>query len=412
VQYVMILLGLALLLATVWDHFRLRRALLEQHAAVQGSGIAAAIAGRLDARPLPSITVVRPVKGLDVDAEQNLAAALDNDYPGEVETIFVLDDELDPAFATVRKAVAAHVAAGRFGKARIMLAGEPPATMTGKLHAMIAGLGQATGYLVAFADSDTRPHRYSLRLAVEKLLTTARAGSVFVPVVASEAPQTAGDVGVAMMLNGLYGPAVASTVRSSGDMPFIMGQLMVFRRETLKSLSDLQSVRGELVDDMRIGMDVVAAGYRNVVSADTLPIVVRGLGLAEFVRMFRRWLIFSRSGLPTWSFKLPVWLRGLEFWLGFLMATLALLDGLYLAALPAAAVVVAVSASVVRLHRALGGAAIGWQHAWVPAAILLLGPLVLLSAILKPEVTWRGRTYRLDARSKLHRPEPAHAHRS
>ena len=411
-QYVMILLGLALLLATVWDHFRLRRALLEQHAAVQGSGIADAIAGRLDARPLPSITVVRPVKGLDVDAEQNLTAALDNDYPGEVETIFVLDDELDPAFATVRKAVAAHVAAGRFGKARIMLAGEPPATMTGKLHAMIAGLGQATGYLVAFADSDTRPHRYSLRLAVEKLLTTARAGSVFVPVVASEAPQTAGDVGVAMMLNGLYGPAVASTVRSSGDMPFIMGQLMVFRRETLKSLSDLQSVRGELVDDMRIGMDVVAAGYRNVVSADTLPIVVRGLGLAEFVRMFRRWLIFSRSGLPTWSFKLPVWLRGLEFWLGFLMATLALLDGLYLAALPAAAVVVAVSASVVRLHRALGGAAIGWQHAWVPAAILLLGPLVLLSAILKPEVTWRGRTYRLDARSKLHRPEPAHAHRS
>lgn len=411
-QYVMILLGLVLLLATVWDHFRLRRALLEQHAAVQGSGIADAIAGRLDARPLPSITVVRPVKGLDVDAEQNLAAALDNDYPGEVETIFVLDDELDPAFATVRKAVAAHVATGRFGKARIMLAGEPPATMTGKLHAMIAGLGQATGYLVAFADSDTRPHRYSLRLAVEKLLTTARAGSVFVPVVASEAPQTAGDVGVAMMLNGLYGPAVASTVRSSGDMPFIMGQLMVFRRETLKSLSDLQSVRGELVDDMRIGMDVVAAGYRNVVSADTLPIVVRGLGLAEFVRMFRRWLIFSRSGLPTWSFKLPVWLRGLEFWLGFLMATLALLDGLYLAALPAAAVVVAVSASVVRLHRALGGAAIGWQHAWVPAAILLLGPLVLLSAILKPEVTWRGRTYRLDARSKLHRPEPAHAHRS
>jgi ceramide glucosyltransferase len=408
----MILLGLVLLLATVWDHFRLRRALLEQHAAVQGSGIADAIAGRLDARPLPSITVVRPVKGLDVDAEQNLAAALDNDYPGEVETIFVLDDELDPAFATVRKAVAAHVATGRFGKARIMLAGEPPATMTGKLHAMIAGLGQATGYLVAFADSDTRPHRYSLRLAVEKLLTTARAGSVFVPVVASEAPQTAGDVGVAMMLNGLYGPAVASTVRSSGDMPFIMGQLMVFRRETLKSLSDLQSVRGELVDDMRIGMDVVAAGYRNVVSADTLPIVVRGLGLAEFVRMFRRWLIFSRSGLPTWSFKLPVWLRGLEFWLGFLMATLALLDGLYLAALPAAAVVVAVSASVVRLHRALGGAAIGWQHAWVPAAILLLGPLVLLSAILKPEVTWRGRTYRLDARSKLHRPEPAHAHRS
>jgi len=404
-------LGLLLLFATIWDHFRLRRGLVKHHS-VAAPRFAEAIAGKLAGKWLPSITVVRPVRGLDVDAAKNLAAALDNEYPGEVETIFVFDDDLDPGFATVRKAIAAHVAAGARGTATIMVAGQPPPTMTGKLHAMIAGLGQAKGELIAFGDSDTRPHPYSLRLAVEKLLTTPGAGAVFVPVLATEAPQTAGDVGVALMLNGLYGPAVARTVRKTGEMPFIMGQLMVFRRETLKALRDLKSVSGELVDDMRMGMDVVAAGYRNVVSADTLPIVVRGLGLAEFVRMFRRWLIFSRSGLPTWSFKLPVWLRGAEFWLGFLMTALALSCGQYAAAIPAAATVVAVSASLVRLHRVLGGAAIGWRHAWVPAAVLLAGPLLLLSAILKPEVTWRGRTYQLDARSKLHRPEPAHAHRS
>jgi hypothetical protein len=141
-------------------------------------------------------------------------------------------------------------------------------------------------------------------------------------------------------------------------------------------------------------------------------VVIRGLGLLEFARMFRRWLIFSRSGLPAWSFKLPLWLRGAEFWLGFLMALLALLNRQYLIAIPAAATVVAVSVSMVRLHRALGGAAIGWRHAWVPAAILLLSPLVLASAIVKPEVAWRGRTYQLDASSKLHRREPAHAHRT
>ena len=404
---IIIALGFLLLLATVWDHFRLRSALFEQHSAANGPGGAGAIAGNPLVGPLPSITVVRPVRGLDVDASKNLAAALDNDYPGEVETIFVFDDEFDAAYAAVEKAIDDHVGAGRRGSATIMVAGQPPATMTGKLHAMIAGLSRARGDLIAFADSDTRPHRHSLRLAVEKLLTTPRAGAAFVPVVSTEAPQTVGDVGVALMLNGLYGPAVARTVRKTGDMPFIMGQLMVFWRETLKTLRDLQSVRGELVDDMRIGMDVVAAGYRNVVSADSLPIVVRGLGLAEFVRMFRRWLIFSRSGLPTWSFKLPVWLRGLEFWLAFLMAAFALLSGGYAAALPAAGAVFAVSFSIVRLHRCLGGAAIGWQRAWVPAALLLMGPLVLLSAILKPEVTWRGRTYQLDARSRLLHPAPA-----
>jgi ceramide glucosyltransferase len=410
VEFEAILLGLLLFIATIWDHFRLRRAVLEQRAA--GSPGPRREGGwSLGSETLPSITVIRPVRGLDVDADKNVAAALDNDYPGEVETIFVFDDELDPAFGAVRRGIAAHLAAGRRGTAMIMVAGPPPPTMTGKLHAMIAGLGEATGNLVAFGDSDTRPHPNSLRKLVEKLLTTERAGSAFVPVVATEPPQTAGDVGVALMLNGLYGPAVAGTVRKSGDMPFIMGQLMVFRRETLRALHDLQSVRGELVDDMRIGMHVVAAGYRNVVSEDTLPVVMRGLGFLQFARMFRRWLIFSRSGLPSWSFKLPVWLRGAEFWLGLLIATLALFSRQYAVAMVGAATVVAVSVSLVRLHRALGGAAISWRYAWVPAMVLLLGPVILLSAILKPEVAWRGRTYHLDGRSRLHRPEPAHAHR-
>jgi ceramide glucosyltransferase len=412
VEYAAIGLGLLLFLATIWDHFRLRRSMLEQRAAARRLALAGPAGRILAGKPLPAITVVRPVRGLDVEAAKNLTAALDIDYPGEVETIFVFDDELDPAFAPVRQAIAAHVASGRPGTAMLMVAGSPPPTMTGKLHAMIAGLGHATGELVAFGDSDTRPHSYSLRMAVEKLLTTERAGSVFVPVVATEAPQTAGDAGAALMLNGLYGPAVANTVRKNGDMPFIMGQLMVFRRETLKTMHDLTSVSGELVDDMRIGMDLVAAGYRNLVTEDTLPVVIRGLGLLDFARMFRRWLIFSRSGLPTWSFKAPVWLRGAEFWLGFIMAAIALHHGQHLIAIPAAATVVAVSASMVRLHRILGGAAIGWRHAWVPAAILLLGPLVLVSAIIKPEVAWRGRTYQLDARSKLHRREAAPAHRT
>ena len=77
-QYVMMLFGLLLLVATIWDHFRLRRALLEQPSAAHGSGSAGAKEGNL-AEPLPSITVVRPVRGLDVDADRNLAAALDND---------------------------------------------------------------------------------------------------------------------------------------------------------------------------------------------------------------------------------------------------------------------------------------------------------------------------------------------
>jgi hypothetical protein len=45
----------------------------------------------------PSLTVVRPIKGVDSGLEENLAAALDHGYPGEVETLFVFDHPAAPA---------------------------------------------------------------------------------------------------------------------------------------------------------------------------------------------------------------------------------------------------------------------------------------------------------------------------
>src|SRR5262249_23546128 len=46
----------------------------------------------------PSISMIRPIRGADVGAAENFAAALDNGYPGEIETLFVFDDELDPGY--------------------------------------------------------------------------------------------------------------------------------------------------------------------------------------------------------------------------------------------------------------------------------------------------------------------------
>jgi hypothetical protein len=63
--------------------------------------LANAIAPRVQIRAVrihhPSVTVIRPVRGKDVGAAENFKAALDTGYPGEVETIFVFDDENDPA---------------------------------------------------------------------------------------------------------------------------------------------------------------------------------------------------------------------------------------------------------------------------------------------------------------------------
>jgi len=68
----------------------------------------------------PSLTVIRPIRGLDVGALDNLRAALDTGYPGGVETLFVLDDDQEPALPLIRQALAEAKGEGRPVDARVL----------------------------------------------------------------------------------------------------------------------------------------------------------------------------------------------------------------------------------------------------------------------------------------------------
>ena len=127
------------------------------------------LGSRQGQRPLPlahfpPVTVIRPVKGVDVEQGANFRAALDTGYGGEVETIFVIENEEDPAYPLIRRAVDRHVESGAHGSARIVLAGEPPAGRTGKINNMMVGEAEARGDIIVFGDSDTRPTLKSDRI--------------------------------------------------------------------------------------------------------------------------------------------------------------------------------------------------------------------------------------------------------
>ena len=388
------LVGLALLAHVLLQHSRFRDALRARSTPPRLVG------------GYPSITVIRPVRGKDVGAQENFVAALDTGYPGEVETVFVVDDETDPAHPLLERVVAAHRAAGAPGKARLLVAGPPPAGRTGKLNAMMAGMRVARGELVAFGDSDSRPDRDVLRVLVETLLSIPRAGCAFAPVVVPDPARTAGDLGYALMLNGLYTPTVALATVPTGDLPFIMGQLMVFRREALEAAGGLQCADGHLVDDMQIGSCLSAAGWRNVPASHPLRLVTGGMDLVSFLALMRRWLSFQRGGLP-FSFTAPQFVRGLEFGFG-LAAGVGLAAARHLlAAVPALALMIAVGWSVATLHVAHGGAPIAPRHLWVPLMLYLAGPLALVSSVVLPAVRWRGREYALDAHARLDLPSAA-----
>ncbi len=355
-----------------------------------------------DVADYPGVTVIRPVKGLDAGARENVKAALDHGYPGEVETIFVFDGPDEPALPVVKSVIDGRRAAGYRDDARVIFSGPPPEGRTGKLNAMIAGLAESRHGLIAFADSDIRPDRRALSALVETLLNDPKAGAAFAPVVVTEAPRTFGDAGYALLLNGLYGPAALDAASRSGwELPFIMGQFMLFHRRVIADICGLESAEGQLVDDMYLGARVKAAGFRNLVSPHPVPIIQYGLTPGQFWKIYVRWITFSRSFIAGEELKWINYRRAGVYWVGLAGALAAAMAGQPVAAALLLLAPLLVSWSILTLHHRLGGGAVAPWLSWASFAVLLLGPFVLLSTLRRRDVEWRGRVYRLGADARL-----------
>lgn len=342
----------------------------------------------------PSVSVIRPVKGSDVEQDVNFEAALDTGYPGEVETIFVFEDKSEPGYRLAEEAIAAHARKGGAGSARIIEAGPPPPGRTGKISNMIAGVAEATGELIAFGDSDTRPDRQVLTNLVEHLLHDDRAGAVYAPAAVASAPRTPADVGHAVILNAFL---VAEAEHHAGprrELPFLIGHLMVFRRSALEAIGGIECADGHLVDDMYLGRKVVEAGYLNVVGTHPIPNIGYGLRMGDFFRLWRRWLFFGRAGMQS-RFVWPFILRAVSYFIALGLALSSLVAGPPALALAPACVWLGEGLHYLRLNRAAGGARAPLRLAWMAWSPYLVALPILVSMLVHPQLSWRGHVYKV-----------------
>ena len=383
---VLVLLVVAALLLLVDGHLRLSRVLRRRPPAPPFPATA------------PSITVIRPVKGLDTGAEDNIRAFLTMDYPGRLELLFVVDSEEDPAYPAIKRLIAEHPTTAQ--RVELLFSGSPPPRRTGKLNAMLVGVAAATGELLAFSDSDSRPTKDLLGRLVSELLARPDAGCTFAPVVAAADRPTAGDVAYGLLLNAWYGPTVSWAAEPRGELDFIMGQLMVCRRQALDAVGGVGVAEGQFVDDMVIGRALWKAGWKNVVIEAPLRIVIGGMGPLLFWKTFRRWMLFGEGGL-SFRFTWPNWVRGIACWIAWAALCVALATG-DLATAGLALLPIAFSVwTQASLQRAHHGPRIALHQLWVPAVLPLVAGLAALAARVNRRVDWRGRSYELDGQARL-----------
>lgn len=385
-----ILIVLGLLLAWVWFFYAMQRIAIRHQ-----------IEPKIP-KSYPTLTVIRPIKGIDSGLRENVIAGFEDHYPGAIQTLFVFDDDEEPAVRIVREVIEERESQGLSAEAEILFSGQPPRNRTGKLNAMIKAMASARHTLIAFVDSDIRQAPGDLSRLVATLLADDGSGSAFPTVVSSATPHTLGDVGYAVMVNGLYEPsALATAQRSKGTLPFIMGHMMVLRREAIEAIGGLDTAEGQLVDDMYLGKRMVQEGYRNLLSPKPVSIIQQDCSFEEFVGILIRWIAFSMSGLPFWTTKLPHALTGFALWGGLIATVYGLYQGLIILGLAGLVTALSVPITINNLHFRMSKQPIPWRFAWGSMIIWLAAPMIYAQIWIRREVNWRGRRYRLNLQSRL-----------
>jgi len=131
-----------------------------------------------------------------------------------------------------------------------------------------------------------------------------------------------------------------------------------------------------------------------------LHVVTGDMSLGAFFRLMRRWVLFSRSGLParlTW----PAYLHGAAIWLAAVTTAVGAACGWSSAMAVGALAAVAACASDRALYAELGGAPLPRRFAPMTVIMALAGPFVAASMWLDHHVDWRGHDYALDDGARL-----------
>ncbi len=337
------------------------------------------------AASLPPITLIKPLKGDDLDLDENLASFCRQDYPC-FQILFCLASPDDPALAAVSRLKKLHpetdievvVSKNRIG-------------FNPKVNNMANAYPFAKYDLLLMSDSDIRVEPGFLKRMAAPFADTS-VGLVTSFYQASGARGLWGGM-EALSINAHFLPQAACA--AGFGMRFAMGAAMMVRRQAFEASGAFANLADHLADDFWLGESVREAGWRLETAegcVDSVPGIESGLGhFNHLVRWARTIRLCQPAGfyasLIQHGFSLLT-LRLLV--LGPDAAGVGLLAGIWAAK----------TASAVSLDRVLGGRQ--------PSRALALLPLsewfsffAWIGACASNTVLWRGELFVVRSQGRL-----------
>ncbi len=200
----------------------------------------------------PPVSILKPVKGVDPGAYQNLASFCQQDYP-TYEVLFGVADPNDPVIPVIARLQR------DLGQHNIRLIIASPEG-TNRKAGLLKHLEEQARYdTLAVSDSDMRATPDYLRRVVAPL-ADERVGLVTCPYLGMDACNlTAGLEALHMGVTFL--PAIV-IARKVIDMRFAMGASVSLRRRDLARIGGFAALRDYLADDYQLGARIASLGLK------------------------------------------------------------------------------------------------------------------------------------------------------
>ncbi len=196
------------------------------------------------AKPV-SISILKPLSGLDEGLEENLRSYFEQDY-ADFEMLFAVRWESDPAVPIVRRLIAEYPAI----PCKLIFTGEPPYAHA-KVFSLKLMLDQACHDLIAMADSDVRVNaNFCASLAAE--FEDKQLGLVTCPYRAVPGKSIWSKL-EAVGMNTDFHAGLFTAAMLEGAAKFAVGPTIVARRGALDKLGGIERVKDYLAEDFMLG---------------------------------------------------------------------------------------------------------------------------------------------------------------
>lgn len=338
----------------------------------------------MDSSWLPTVSLIKPVCGLEKNIHANLSTACRQDYP-RYEVIFSVQDSADPALPLL-----ARIRGENPSVPIQIVVDRASAGPNGKVSNLLNATGHATGRVLVYSDSDMRLEPNYLRTIVAPL-ADPRVGMACT-VYRAEGADNLYESLELLSLNTDFVPSMVFAVETGAALA-CPGASQAIRRETLTLAGGLEPMAYSLVEDLELGRAVMAAGFTIALVPHVAVTRVDVPRPSVWWRHQVYWDQNTRVANPI-GFFFTFLVRGVPF-----AALYALCGG------PGSWLVLAGTLAV-RLGTTLVSSTLlgdreGIRRLWLLPLRDAAGLLVWLASFLGRKVYWRGRVFALSGKGLI-----------